>query len=117
MANFIEKIFRFDQRRINKFRRQSEKVMAYEKEIAALTDEQLREKTVYFREQLKAGKTIEDIKFEAFAVAREAAKRTLGQFPFQVQIMGALVLNEGDVAEMRTGFMCNVHWHLLRFPL
>ena len=103
MANFIEKIFRFDQRRINKFRRQSEKVMAYEKEIAALTDEQLREKTVYFREQLKAGKTIEDIKFEAFAVAREAAKRTLGQFPFQVQIMGALVLNEGDVAEMRTG--------------
>jgi preprotein translocase subunit SecA len=52
---------------------------------------------------LASGKTIEDIKFEAFAVAREAAKRTLGQFPFPVQVMGAIVLNQGDVAEMKTG--------------
>ncbi len=103
MSNFIEKIFRFDQRTVRKYARMAEKVIAFEKSIASLTDEQLREKTQYFKDQLKNGKTLEDIKYEAFAVAREAAKRTLGQFPFKVQIMGALVLHDGDVAEMRTG--------------
>ena len=71
--------------------------------MAELTDEQLKDKTAYFRKLLKEGKTLEDIKFEAFAVAREAAKRTLHQFPFPVQIIGSLVLNAGDIAEMRTG--------------
>ena len=103
MANIIEKIFKFDKRALNKYIAQSLKVLAYENEMAELTDEQLKDKTAYFRKLLKEGKTLEDIKFEAFAVAREAAKRTLHQFPFPVQIIGSLVLNAGDIAEMRTG--------------
>ncbi len=103
MANFIEKLFRVDQRVTKHYEKQALKVLAFEEEMRNLSNEQLRAKTAYFKEQLKQGKTIEDIKYEAFAVAREAAKRTLGQFPFKVQVMGALVLHDGDVAEMRTG--------------
>jgi preprotein translocase subunit SecA len=68
-----------------------------------LSDEALKQKTIYFRDLLKQGKTLDDIKYEAFAVAREAATRTLKMTPFKVQIIGALVLHGGNVAEMRTG--------------
>lgn len=100
---FIDKLFRIDQRALNKIKKQSANVLAYEQKMAALTDEELKAKTPYFKGLLASGKTIADIKYEAFAVAREAAKRTLGQFPFPVQVMGAIVLNQGDVAEMKTG--------------
>ena len=103
MGNFAEKIFRFDARMIKKYAAQADRVMALADTIAALSDDELRHKTVEFREALANGATLEDIKIEAFAVAREAAKRTLGQFPFKVQIIGALVLHAGDVAEMKTG--------------
>ena len=93
----------FDNRAIRKYEVEADKVIAFEKQMAALSDEELRNKTQYFKEQLANGKTLNDIKFEAFAVAREAAKRTIGEFPFKVQIIGSLVLNEGDVAEMKTG--------------
>ncbi len=99
----VEKIFRFDQRALKKIKKQSEGVLAYESKMASLTDEELRAKTVEFKEKLANGKTLDDIRDEAFAVAREAAKRVLGQFPFPVQIMGSIVLNGGNVAEMRTG--------------
>lgn len=100
---FLDKLFRFDQRSLKKIEKQSLKVLAYEEEMASKTDDELRAKTAEFKERLNAGVTLEDIKFEAFAVAREAAKRVLNQFPFKVQVMGAIVLNQGDVAEMRTG--------------
>ena len=100
---FLDKLFRFDQRALKKIEKQSLKVLDYEEEMASKTDDELRAKTVEFKERLNAGATLEDIKFEAFAVAREAAKRVLNQFPFKVQVMGAIVLNQGDVAEMRTG--------------
>lgn len=100
---FLDKLFRFDQRALKKIEKQSLKVLAYEEEMASKTDDELRAKTAEFKERLNAGATLEDIKFEAFAVAREAAKRVLNQFPFKVQVMGAVVLNQGDVAEMRTG--------------
>ncbi|SUP52752.1 preprotein translocase subunit SecA [Weissella viridescens] len=78
--------------------------MAYEDEIAALSDEELQAKTPYFRDLLEnQGKTLDDILPEAFAVVREAAKRVLGLFPFKVQVMGSLVLHGGNIAEMRTG--------------
>ena len=93
----------FDKRAIKKFDKIATKVMALENEMKALSDEELRAKTPYFRELLANGKTLEDIKVEAFAVAREAARRVLNQFPFKVQIIGALILHEGDVAEMKTG--------------
>lgn len=103
MANIIDKIFQFDKIALRKYRREAKKVLAYENEMASLSDEQLRDKTAYFKGLLNEGKTLQDIKYEAFAVAREAAKRTLHQFPFEVQVIGALVLNNGDVAEMKTG--------------
>ena len=103
MANIIEKIFHLEKRELNRYAREADRVIAYEDEIAALTDDQLREKTKQFQEMLKNGKTIEDIKYEAFAVAREGARRAIGQFPYKVQIIGALVLNDGNIAEMKTG--------------
>ena len=93
----------FDRRAIRKYSREADKVLAYEKTMAALSDEELRAKTDYFKEQLANGKTLDDIKYEAFAVAREAAKRTIHEFPFNVQVMGSLVMHAGDVAEMKTG--------------
>ena len=93
----------FDRRAIRRYSKEADKVIAYEKTMAALSDEELRSKTDYFKEQLANGKTLDDIKYEAFAVAREAAKRTIKEFPFKVQIMGSLVMHAGDVAEMKTG--------------
>ena len=103
MANFIEKMFRVDERVLKKYDKMADKVLAFEEEIAKLSDEELRAKTTYFKDLLANGATLEDIKYEAMAVAREAAKRTLGQFPYKVQVIGALVMHDGDVAEMRTG--------------
>ena len=93
----------FDRRAIRKYSREADKVLAYEKTMAALSDDELRAKTDYFKGLLANGKTLEDIKYEAFAVAREAAKRTIKEFPFKVQVMGSLVMHDGDVAEMKTG--------------
>ena len=103
MANFIEKLFRVDERVLKKYSKMADHVLAYEEEMAKLSDEELQAKTPYFKERLANGETLEDIKYEAMAVAREAAKRTLGQFPYKVQVIGALVMHDGDVAEMRTG--------------
>ena len=103
MSNFIEKLFRVDQRVLAKYKRQAHKVEAYAEQMAKLTDDELRAKTPYFKDLLAHGKSLDDIKFEAFAVCREAARRTLGQYPFEVQIIGSLVLNDGEIAEMRTG--------------
>jgi preprotein translocase subunit SecA len=93
----------FDKRAIRKYSKEADKVISYEKTMEALSDEELRAKTDYFKEQLANGKTLDDIKYEAFAVAREAARRTIKEFPFKVQIMGSLVMHDGDVAEMKTG--------------
>ena len=93
----------FDKMAIRKYGRIADKVIALEETMKALSDEELRAKTEYFRELLKNGKTLDDIKVEAFAVAREAARRTIGEFPYKVQIIGSLALHAGDVAEMKTG--------------
>ena len=103
MANFIEKLFRVDERVLKKYNRAAEKVLAYEEQMRALSDDELRAKTPYFKDLLAKGASLDDIKYEAMAVAREAAWRTLHQFPFKVQVIGALVMHDGDVAEMRTG--------------
>ena len=93
----------FDRRALRKYSKEADKVLAYESTMAALSDDELRAKTDYFKDLLEKGKTLEDIKYEAFAVAREAAKRTIKEFPFKVQVMGSLVMHDGDVAEMKTG--------------
>jgi len=93
----------FDKMALKKYSRIADKVMALEESMKALSDDELRAKTPYFKELLANGKTLDDIKIEAFAVAREAARRTLAEFPYRVQIIGSLVLHSGDVAEMKTG--------------
>ena len=103
MANFIDRLLRVDERALKKIERRAELVMSYEDEIAALSDDELKAKTPYFKKLLEEGKTLDDILPEAFAVCREADRRVRGEFPYKVQIMGAIILHEGDVAEMKTG--------------
>ena len=93
----------FDNVAIRRYSKIADKVIALEDSMQALSDDELRAKTTYFKEQLASGKTLDDIKVEAFAVAREAARRTIGEFPYKVQIIGSLALHAGDVAEMKTG--------------
>ena len=90
-------------RRLKGYRPKVAAINALEPEFEALSDEQLRAKTDEFRAELEAGKTLEDILAPAFATVREAAKRTLKQRHFDVQLIGGLVLHEGAIAEMRTG--------------
>lgn len=79
------------------------KINALEEEISKLSDEELKGKTAYFKEQLQEGKTVEDILPEAFAVVREASKRVLGMRHFDVQLIGGIILHQGRIAEMKTG--------------
>jgi preprotein translocase subunit SecA len=80
-----------------------EEVNAFEPVLRKLSDAELKAKTAYFKEKLAGGATLDDILTEAFAVAREAARRTVGMRPFDVQVMGGIVLHEGKIAEMKTG--------------
>lgn len=100
---WLEKILKIEERQLKKLSKEADLVLAFADKIKLLSDEALKQKTIYFRDLLKKGKTLDDIKYEAFAVAREAATRTLKMTPFKVQIIGALVLHGGNVAEMRTG--------------
>nr|WP_283774951.1 preprotein translocase subunit SecA [Brachybacterium equifaecis] len=81
----------------------AERVEAAEGAFSDLSDAELREETVRFRERLADGETLDDIQVEAFAAVREAARRTLGQFPYPVQLMGGAALHRGKIAEMKTG--------------
>jgi preprotein translocase subunit SecA len=90
-------------RRVKGYQSRVDAVNALEGEVAALSDEALKARTDEFRKQLAAGKTLDDILVPAFATVREAAKRTLGQRHFDVQLIGGMVLHEGDIAEMKTG--------------
>ncbi|PKN21000.1 MAG: preprotein translocase subunit SecA [Deltaproteobacteria bacterium HGW-Deltaproteobacteria-6] len=78
-------------------------VNGFETELMSLSDAELKNKTLYFREKLKNGLTLDDILTEAFAVAREASRRTLMMRPFDVQVIGGIALHEGKIAEMKTG--------------
>ena len=90
-------------RRVKGYQSRVNAINALEPELAALSDEALKARTAEFRQQLADGKTLDDILVPAFATVREAAKRTLGQRHFDVQLIGGMVLHEGDIAEMKTG--------------
>jgi preprotein translocase subunit SecA len=90
-------------RRIRSYKPRVDAINALEPQMKALSDDALRAKTVEFREQLAAGKTLDDILVPAFAVAREAALRVLGLRPFDVQLIGGMILHEKSIAEMKTG--------------
>jgi preprotein translocase subunit SecA len=90
-------------RRVKGYQSRVNAINALEADVAALSDEALKARTDEFRKQLAGGKTLDDILVPAFATVREAAKRTLGQRHFDVQLIGGMVLHEGDIAEMKTG--------------
>ncbi len=90
-------------REVKNLRKRIVGINELEAEFIKLSDEQLREKTAEFKERLAAGETLDDLLPEAFATVREAAKRTLKQRHFDVQLMGGIVLHEGKIAEMKTG--------------
>ena len=91
------------QREIKKIQPLVDKVLALEEEYKALSEEELRGKTVHFRQRLAQGETLDDLLPEAFAAIREAADRVLGMRPYPVQIIGGIVLHQGRIAEMKTG--------------
>ena len=90
-------------RRIRSYQPRVDAINALEKEIEKLSDDELRARTEQFKAQLKDDKTLDDILVPAFATVREAAKRTLGQRHFDVQLVGGMVLHEGKISEMKTG--------------
>jgi len=90
-------------RSLKSYQRRVPQINALEPATEALSDEALREKTAEFRARLADGATLDDLLPEAFAVVREAARRTLGQRHFDVQLVGGMVLHDGKIAEMKTG--------------
>ena len=104
MIKVVDKVLRFGEgKKLKQLEDMVARVSAWEDEISPLSDEQLRAKTPEFRGRLEQGETLEDLLPEAFAVAREAARRAVGMRPFDVQVMGAIVLHQGSIAEMKTG--------------
>ena len=93
----------YQNRKLRKVRATLKKINGLKDEMAALSDEALAAKTVEFRKRLAEGETLDDLLVEAFAVVREADKRILGMFPYDVQVMGGIVIHQGNVAEMNTG--------------
>ena len=104
MASLLHRIFGDPNAKVlADLRREVEQINTLESSIQSLTDERLKEKTKEFQMRLTQKEDLEDIIYEAFALVREAARRTLGQRHFDVQLMGGLVLHRGGIAEMRTG--------------
>ena len=100
---YFKKVFDVNQRQIKRMQKTVEQIDALESSIKPLTDEQLKGKTLEFKERLTKGETVDDLLPEAFAVVREAATRVLGMRPYGVQLMGGIALHEGNISEMKTG--------------
>ena len=103
MANILRTVIENDKGELRKLEKIAKKVESYADAMAALSDEELKAKTPEFKQRYQNGETLDQLLPEAFAVVREAAKRVLGLYPYRVQIMGGIVIHNGDVPEMRTG--------------
>ena len=99
----IKKIFDHERRELKKFRKIADQIVALEEEYSKKTDSELKENTNIFKERLKNGETLDDILIEAYATAREVAYRKLGEKAFYVQLLGAIAIHYGNIAELRTG--------------
>ena len=100
----LERVLRMGEgRRLKKLAEQAAYVTTLEPDFESLSDEALAAKTVEFKDRIANGEDVDELVFETFAAVREAAKRSIGLRPFDVQLMGAMVLHEGDIAEMKTG--------------
>ena len=96
-------LFNEDKKILQNIEKEARPTESYAEKMASLSDDELKAKTNEFKERLKKGETLDDIMCEAFAVAREAAKRVIGEYPYFCQLEGATVLHHGDIAEMKTG--------------
>ena len=103
MATIFDKLFSVDKKILKEIEKKAHQVDSYAGAMESLSDEELRGKTFEFKERLKKGETLDDLLPEAYATVREAAKRVIGEYPYFVQIMGAIAMNDGDIAEMKTG--------------
>ena len=104
MVNIVQKIFGTENdRKLKKLRPIVAKINALEPQFVAMSDAQLKAKTAEYKKRLEDGETLDDLLVEAFATVREAAKRTLGQRHYDVQLIGGITLHRGEIAEMRTG--------------
>jgi preprotein translocase subunit SecA len=104
MIKVVDKVLRFGEgKKLRLLEEAVARVNAFEPEVSVLSDEALRAKTAEFQERFAQGETLDDLMPEAFAVAREAAKRSTGMRPFDMQVMGAVVLHQGAISEMKTG--------------
>ncbi|WP_204120095.1 preprotein translocase subunit SecA [Levilactobacillus wangkuiensis] len=103
MANILKRWVESDRRTLRRLSKLADEVGAYADEYAQLSDDDLKAKTPEFKQRYQDGETLDDLLPEAFAAIREGAKRVLGLYPFHVQIMGGIVLHEGNISEMKTG--------------
>ena len=103
VTNVLRSLIENDKGEQRKLEKMADRVFSYADEMAALSDEQLQAKTTEFKERYSKGESLDDLLYEAYAVVREAARRVLGLYPYKVQVMGGIVLHNGDVPEMRTG--------------
>ncbi|HFU4493109.1 TPA: preprotein translocase subunit SecA [Streptococcus suis] len=103
VTNVLRSLIENDKGEQRKLEKMADRVFSYADEMAALSDEQLQAKTTEFKERYSKGESLDDLLYEAYAVVREGAKRVLGLYPYKVQVMGGIVLHNGDVPEMRTG--------------
>ncbi|MGX7350997.1 protein translocase subunit secA [Enterococcus canis] len=103
MANFLKKMIENDNRELKRLDKIANQVESFADQMAALNDEQLRGKTEEFKGRYQKGETLDQLLPEAFAVVREGAKRVLGLYPYHVQLMGGVVLHDGNIPEMKTG--------------
>lgn len=100
---FLKKCFNHEYKELEKFKKLASKIMDLDETMSKLSDEDLKSKTEEYKARLQNGETIEDILVEAFATAREAAYRVIGEKPYYVQILGGLAIHYGNIAEMKTG--------------
>ncbi|MDY6282792.1 MAG: preprotein translocase subunit SecA [Erysipelotrichaceae bacterium] len=103
MANVLTRLFNEDERRLKKIEKSIQPVLAMADKYKAMSDEELKAETRRLKEKLANGATLDDIMCEAFATAREACRRVIGEYPYPVQVIGAAVMQGGDIAEMKTG--------------
>ena len=103
MASFLERLVSSDKRTLAKLEKKAEQVMALEETMRKLSQEEMVAQTNAFKERVQKGESLDDLLPEAYAAAREAARRVLGEHPYKVQIMGAIAMHQGDIAEMKTG--------------
>ena len=101
--NILRSLFDFEYKELRKFMKIADQIEAKSDEYEKLTDKQLQHKTEEFKKELEKGKTLDDILVDAFATVREAAKRVINEKPFYTQVLGALAIHYGNIAEMKTG--------------